>query len=73
MRDIYFAVTLFLQVRATHPNLIQKYREPWFLLLTSHLDTQATLLSSLADTATFATLELKNFSNMDCRPTLHPM
>ena len=41
-RDIYYAVALFLQVRAAHPELIQKHRGPGSLLLTPRLDTQAT-------------------------------
>ena len=43
-RDIYYAVALFLQVRAAHPDLIQKHRGPGSLLLTPRLDTQATFV-----------------------------
>ena len=48
-RDIYYAVALFLQVRAAHPDLIQKHRGPGSLLLTPRLDTQATFAKLFAD------------------------
>ena len=48
-RDIYDAVTLFLQVRATHPDLILKHRGAGSLLLTPRLDTQATFAKLFAD------------------------
>ena len=48
-RDIYYAVALFLQVRAAHPHLIQKHRGPGSLLLTPRLDTQATFAKLFAD------------------------
>ena len=41
-RDVHYAVALFLQVRAAHPDLIQKHRGAGSLLLTPRLDTQAT-------------------------------
>ena len=48
-RDVYCAVALFLQVRAAHPDLIQKHRGAGSLLLTSRLDTQATFAKLFAD------------------------
>ena len=48
-RDIYYAVALFLQVRAAHPDLIQKHRGAGSLLLTPRLDTQATFAKLFAD------------------------
>ena len=48
-RDIYYAVALFLQVRAEHPDLIEKHRGPGSLLLTPRLDTQATFAKLFAD------------------------
>ena len=64
-RDVYYAVALFLQVRAAHPDLIQKHRGAGSLLLTPRLDTQATFAKLFADivTATSAALGLKNSSN----------
>ena len=48
-RDIYYAVALFLQVRAEHSDLIDKHRGPGSLLLTPRLDTQATFAKLFAD------------------------
>ena len=48
-RDVYYAVALFLQVRAAHPDLIQKHRGAGSLLLTPRLDTQATFVKLFAD------------------------
>ena len=48
-RDVYYAVALFLQVRAAHPDLIQKHRGAGSLLLTPRLDTQATFAKLFAD------------------------
>ena len=48
-RDVYYAVALFLQVRAAHPDLIQKHRGAGSLLLTPPLDTQATFAKLFAD------------------------
>ena len=48
-RDVYYAVALFLQVRAVHPDLIQKHRGAGSLLLTPRLDTQATFAKLFAD------------------------
>ena len=48
-RDIYYAVALFLQVRAEHPDLIEKHRGPGSLLLRPRLDTQATFAKLFAD------------------------
>ena len=48
-RDIYYAVALFLQVRAEHPDLIEKHRGPGSLLLTPRLDTQGTFAKLFAD------------------------
>ena len=48
-RDIYNAVALFLQVRAEHPDLIEKHRRPGSLLLTPRLNTQATFAKLFAD------------------------
>ena len=48
-RDVYCAVTLFLQVRTAHPDLIQKHRGPGSPLLTLRRDTQATFAKLFAD------------------------
>ena len=48
-RDVYYAVALFLQVRAAHPELIQKHRGAGSLLLTPRLDAQATFAKLFAD------------------------
>ena len=48
-REVYYAVALFLQVRAAHPDLIQKHRGAGSLLLTPRLDTQASFAKLFAD------------------------
>ena len=55
---VYYAVALFLQVRAAHPDLIQKHRGAGSLLLTPRLDTQATFetLSHAAGLTSHTTL-----------------
>ena len=60
-RDVYYAVALFLQVRASHPDLIQKHRGASHLAWTRKLPLPSSLLIS-GLMVTSATLELKNSS-----------
>ena len=48
-RDVYYAVALFLQLRAAYPELIQRHRGAGSLLLTPRLDAQATFAKLFAD------------------------
>ena len=48
-QDVYYAVALFLQLRAAYPELIQRHRGAGPLLLTPRLDTQATFAELFAD------------------------
>ena len=48
-RDVFYAVALFLQLRAHYPELVRQHRGAGSLLLTPRLDAQATFAKLFAD------------------------
>ena len=48
-RDVFYAVALFLQLRAQYPELVRQHRGAGSLLLTPRLDAQATFAKLFAD------------------------